>query len=249
MMLKLPFLLLAAACQAAVTVLTDKTFDSVVLDSTKDVLVEFYAPWCGHCKKLAPTYEQLGKDYEEEDSVVIAQIDCDANPDAARKHGIQGFPTIKFYPAGDKTNPISYDKARDEASFVTFINEHAGTFRTVGGALSELAGRIPSVDKIARDINAAAAKGGETLTSLISDARSAIDTYGETAKGTAYKYYYRVLDKLSVGDNPTWVQTEHDRLTKLLKSSATMAKEKVSDLRARQNILSAFLGKKVKDEL
>lgn len=43
----------------AVTVLTDDNFDSIVKDSTKNVLVEFYAPWCGHCKSLAPIYEKL----------------------------------------------------------------------------------------------------------------------------------------------------------------------------------------------
>lgn len=247
--MKLTQLLLAAAsaCQAAVVVLKDATFDAVVLDSTKDVLVEFYAPWCGHCKKLAPTYEQVGKDFEDDANVVIAQIDSDAWPAKAREYGVQGFPTIKYFPSNRKTPPVDYQSGRDEASFVNFINEHAGTFRTVGGALNDLAGRVPSLDAVATQIGAAASKGGDALTDLVAQARALVDDYGTTAKSEAYKYYYRVLDKIQ--QNPAYPQTELDRLAKLLAKSNEMAREKVAELRQKKNILEAFIVKKVKEEL
>lgn len=54
--------------------LTTDTFDSVVMDPTKHALVEFFAPWCGHCKSLAPVYEKLGKVFEAETSVVVAKV-------------------------------------------------------------------------------------------------------------------------------------------------------------------------------
>ena len=54
--------------------LTPATFDSVVFDTTKDVLAEFYAPWCGHCKNLAPEYEKLGNVFANEDSVCSLSI-------------------------------------------------------------------------------------------------------------------------------------------------------------------------------
>ena len=247
--MKFAAILLAAAtaCQAAVTTLTDATFDDVVLDGTKDVLVEFYAPWCGHCKKLAPIYEALGKDFEEDPHVVIAQIDSDAYPAKAREYGVQGFPTIKWFPSGDKKNPQDYRSGRDEQSFVDFVNENAGTFRLVGGALNDLAGRVPSLDDVASQLSAAAVKGGDALKDLAVQARAALDEYGKTAKSEAYKYYYRVLDKLP--DNPQFPQVELDRLTKLLAKSNTMAKEKVNEHRQKKNILEAFIVKKVKEEL
>lgn len=59
---------------SAVLDLTLETFDSVAMDPTKHALVEFYAPWCGHCKSLAPVYEKLGKVFEAESSVIVAKV-------------------------------------------------------------------------------------------------------------------------------------------------------------------------------
>lgn len=62
-----------------VKVLVGKTFESIALDETKDVLVEFYAPWCGHCKSLAPIYEELAERFSKIGSIVIAKMDSTAN--------------------------------------------------------------------------------------------------------------------------------------------------------------------------
>ena len=63
--------------------------------------VEFYAPWCGHCKALAPTYEKLAAAFEGEASVVIAKIDADAHRDLGERYGVTGFPTIKVGQGGE----------------------------------------------------------------------------------------------------------------------------------------------------
>ena len=62
--------------QAPVAVLNLKAdyFDSVAMDPTKHVFVEFYAPWCGHCRSLAPVYEKLGKVFEAESSVIVTKV-------------------------------------------------------------------------------------------------------------------------------------------------------------------------------
>ncbi|WJX33828.1 protein disulfide-isomerase [Trifolium repens] len=78
-----------------VVVLTPETFNEVVLDETKDVLVEFYAPWCGHCENLAPIYEKVSAAFKSEDEVVIANLDADKYRDLAEKYEVSGFPTLK----------------------------------------------------------------------------------------------------------------------------------------------------------
>eukprot|EP01116_Phalansterium_solitarium_P001808 TRINITY_DN1161_c3_g1_i1.p1 TRINITY_DN1161_c3_g1~~TRINITY_DN1161_c3_g1_i1.p1 ORF type:complete len:503 (-),score=207.93 TRINITY_DN1161_c3_g1_i1:340-1848(-) len=98
-------------------------FDSLVLDPTTDVFVEFYAPWCGHCKKLAPIWDELGSALASS-NVVIAKCDATAN-DIDAKYEIRGFPTIKWFPAGADKTPVDYNGDRSLESLVEFVRSHA----------------------------------------------------------------------------------------------------------------------------
>jgi protein disulfide-isomerase A1 len=107
-----------------VKVVVGTTFDRIVMDSSKDVLVEFYAPWCGHCKTLAPKYEELGKSFADVDSVVIAKVDATANDTPA---DISGFPTLILYPANDKSNPVTYNGDRTAEAIGSWLRSSAST--------------------------------------------------------------------------------------------------------------------------
>jgi protein disulfide-isomerase A1 len=109
-----------------VTTLVGKNFDSIVFDDSKDVFVEFYAPWCGHCKKLKPTWDSLGSHYTEiKDKIVIAKMDATENDlPPSVPFRIAGFPTIKFKAAGQKEF-VDYDGDRSLESMIAFVEEHA----------------------------------------------------------------------------------------------------------------------------
>jgi len=106
-----------------VTILVGKNFNDIALDTTKDVFVEFYAPWCGHCKKLAPVWDELGKAFDDNEKIVIAKMDATANsvPDEIN---VKGFPTLILFTADNKQG-ITYSGERDLASLKKFVTENA----------------------------------------------------------------------------------------------------------------------------
>jgi len=109
-----------------VKVVVAENFDEIVNDETKDVLIEFYAPWCGHCKTLAPKYDELGEKLKKEDGIVIAKMDATAN-DVPKQYEVRGFPTIFFAPKGSKKNPKKYEGEREVDAFIKYIAREAST--------------------------------------------------------------------------------------------------------------------------
>jgi protein disulfide isomerase len=109
-----------------VTMVVGRTFDEFVLDPDRDVLVQFYAPWCGHCKRLAPVWEELGVTLTDVESVRIAKMDATANEH--QQVDVSGFPTIMLWPAtvgGASGAGVEYEGAREMAGFMEFLQEHA----------------------------------------------------------------------------------------------------------------------------
>lgn len=115
-----------ASAASAVKDLLPSNFDEVVLQSGKPALVEFFAPWCGHCKTLAPIYEELATSFEHAaEKVTIAKVDADAHKELGRKWGVQGFPTLKWFD-GKSDKPEDYKSGRDLDSLTAFINGKTG---------------------------------------------------------------------------------------------------------------------------
>lgn len=106
----------------AVKVLVGKNFNDVARDRSKTVLVEFYAPWCGHCKQLTPIYDQLGEKFADRASeFVIAKMDSTVNELEDIK--IQSFPTIKLFPK-DSDEVIDYNGERTLDAMYKFVESH-----------------------------------------------------------------------------------------------------------------------------
>lgn len=107
-----------------VKVLVASNFDEVAMDKDKDVLVEFYAPWCGHCKQLAPIYDKLGEKFKDNESIVIAKMDSTINELEHTK--INSFPTIKLFKKGDN-QVIEYSGERTLEGLTKFL-ETGGSY-------------------------------------------------------------------------------------------------------------------------
>ncbi|KAJ1521499.1 hypothetical protein ONE63_003164 [Megalurothrips usitatus] len=106
-----------------VKVAVAKNFNEIVVDNDKDVFIEFYAPWCGHCKKLAPVWDELGEKLKDE-NVEIVKMDA-SNNDVPSTFEVRGFPTLYWVPKGSKSSPVRYEGGRDVDDFVSYVAKHA----------------------------------------------------------------------------------------------------------------------------
>ncbi len=117
----------ASATGSSVLDLIPSNFDKIVFSSSKPALVEFFAPWCGHCKNLAPVYEELAANFAHAgDKVSIAKVDADEHKSLGKRFGVQGFPTLKWFDGKKGSQPEDYNGGRDLESLTKFINEKTG---------------------------------------------------------------------------------------------------------------------------
>ncbi|KAK6238622.1 hypothetical protein QUC31_004091 [Theobroma cacao] len=116
--------------------LNSRNFDELVLKSKELWIVEFFAPWCGHCKKLAPEWKKAANNLKGK--VKLGHVDCDSEKSLMSRFNVQGFPTILVFGA-DKDSPIPYEGARTASAIESFALEQLET--NVGPAeVTELTG-------------------------------------------------------------------------------------------------------------
>lgn len=102
-----------------VITLTDDNFDENVIGSSDIWMVEFYAPWCGHCKRLEPEWAEAASEVKEQTGgkVKLAAVDATTSQALASRYGIRGYPTIKIFHK-DEDTPIDYDGGRSKSDIV-----------------------------------------------------------------------------------------------------------------------------------
>ncbi|PPQ75006.1 hypothetical protein CVT26_011548 [Gymnopilus dilepis] len=222
-----------------VVVLDQSTFDEVALDTNKNVIVSFTAPWCGHCKRMKPEYEKVAKTFKSETQCVVANVDADdkKNSKLAQKYGITGFPTIKFFSKDKKDEPEDYDGGRTEEEFVAFLNEKCGTKRAVGGGLNDEAGLLAEFDTLAHKFFTAPATARDSLYQQALQLSS--------SAGPAAKHYIRVMEKVANG-TVDYVEKEAKRLNSIL-AKRNLAPTKLDEIKIKANILKSFVHDRSED--
>ncbi|KAF8044801.1 hypothetical protein N665_6720s0001 [Sinapis alba] len=108
-----------------VKVVVAESLDEMVLNSGKNVLLEFYAPWCGHCQNLVPILDEVAVSYQSDPSVVIAKLDATANDFPLDTFDVKGFPTIYLRSASGKI--VLYEGDRTKEDIISFIDKNKDT--------------------------------------------------------------------------------------------------------------------------
>ncbi|OOS08372.1 thioredoxin [Moraxella cuniculi DSM 21768] len=99
---------------------TDASFDADVLGSDQVVLVDFWAPWCGPCKAIAPTLEELAADYAGRAKIV--KVNVDDNPESAARFGIRSIPTLFVFKDGERVEAVVGGRPKSE--FAALLDKH-----------------------------------------------------------------------------------------------------------------------------
>lgn len=109
--------------------ISDSKFEEKVLQAELPVIVDFWAPWCGPCKMIAPVLDEVAKTYK--DKLVVAKVNTDENPEWAQHYGVQGIPTLLFIKNGEvierhggvASSPVIKSKAEALLKFVNQVHE------------------------------------------------------------------------------------------------------------------------------
>jgi protein disulfide isomerase len=107
---------------APVKIIVGKTFKDIVLNNEKEVLVKFYAPWCGHCKTIAPHFDEAAKRLANNPNIVIAKVDSTENEVSVVD--IEGFPTLKFWGKDKSQPPIDFTGERTADGIIQWLKDH-----------------------------------------------------------------------------------------------------------------------------
>ncbi|CAM0904586.1 unnamed protein product [Alopecurus aequalis] len=140
-----------------VKVVVADNIDDIVFNSGKNVLLEFYAPWCGHCRKLAPILEEVAISFQDDEDVVIAKMDGTAN-DIPSDFEVEGYPSLYFIPStgGDV---LLYVGERTAEEMINFINKNREPKAGAPAAVEE----VTQADAVEEEVTSSSASVKDEL--------------------------------------------------------------------------------------
>ncbi|PNH11560.1 putative protein disulfide-isomerase A6 [Tetrabaena socialis] len=217
---------------AGVLDLTPESFEKNV-NGAKHVLVEFYAPWCGHCKRMVPEYKQLGEwveaDPKLKNRVIIAKVNADNHRSIGDKFDVKGFPTIKYFPAGKpatKDTVQDYNQARTATAFLEFLKQKLEADQGFA--------RVEALDPIAKKFVEA-----EDKAAVLAEATAALAALEEADAKANGALYIKFMEK-AVEKGADYLGKEKARLDKML-SSGSVSSSKVDEMSRKTSVLGAFV--------
>merc|ERR1711988_1066415 len=132
-----------AIVESSLHILSEGSFKETI--SSGDTFIKFYAPWCGHCQKLAPVWDELAKKFEADSKVKIAKLDCTEAQSVCQENEVRGYPTLQYIRNGKLVE--AYKGGRDLASLKEFISEMSGSEGKEAAPVEEVKSSVAHLDK------------------------------------------------------------------------------------------------------
>jgi len=217
----------------------DVTPDNVkqVLNGMKLTIAEFYAPWCGHCKRLVPEYTKLAEMIQEDammsQFVQVVKADCDAHRSIGEAFSVTGFPTLKILSRGigieEADTAFNYEGARDAESMFARLKDYVEK--------DNLVGRQDDLDIAAAEFMAEE-NDKETMLDVVKEL---------TATHPEGDVYYKVMEKV-INKGEEYVTKEKARIGRIIQKGS-ITRTKFAEMVVKQNVLDAFIEGLEKTEL
>jgi len=205
-----------------------------------NIFVKFYAPWCGHCKRIAPVWQDLAVHLLTvpalKHKTIIADVNADEHEDLAREYDVSGFPTFIHFPAFNTSQrPMVYTAEQDVASFTKFLMaRHMGQLST-----KRRVSKVFALDVLAWRFRQGDA---ETQEDMMSRVRAVMEqeTTPELMKQAAEIYLKMMEKSLKAEDFGSFFEKERERLDRLMKSGQ-LSEDQMRDVTSRHSIVEAFI--------
>merc|ERR1712159_662779 len=199
-----------------------------VLNGMKITMAEFYAPWCGHCKRLVPGYtklaEMVANDPMMSNFVQVVKADCDEHRSIGETFSVTGFPTLKILSRGigidESDSAFDYSGPRDAESMFNKLKSYVEQ--------DKLVGRHEDMDKLAQDFMAS-----DNKEAFLEKAKP------ETEKHIEGELYYLMMEKI-VKKGDEYVEKEIGRIGRIIQKGS-ITRTKFADMVLKGNVLEAFV--------
>ncbi|KAG5476637.1 hypothetical protein CUR178_03810 [Leishmania enriettii] len=213
--------------------LVHSTFEEIVKDPSKVMLVFFHTTWCGNCKTLKPIYNELAKAFAGDKDVLIASLNVgeEAHRKYADKYVTSGLPALYFFPKDIDAKPVEYTGGHNLQDLLSFVNANAGTHRLANGDLSPDYGIIDELAEVAARVAESSGESAKEEVKVLKEAAAKL------AKSEAAAYYIKAAESMAV-KGVVHVENELARLQRLLGGS--MAGARRDNVVMRVNILSSI---------
>jgi len=227
---------LAEKVTTIVDVIDSDTFEEyAIADTTKHAFVEFWAPWCGHCKTFSSKWDTISLNLRGSD-VKIAKLNAKENKELAKKLRVHAYPKLLLFTKDAKDKPLHYKGKKSEAEIMNWLHREIGLERKAGMQFTRQAGRVRSLDLLARKFMKASSDKRSEIAVEVKAKEDAMQH-----KNAKYVEIYTEVMQGVLAQGEKYLFLQQEKLQRALKEPLDLEPHKWENYAKMLNIVREFL--------